>query len=297
MDGALRVGIVGAGPWANRIHGPGLHAHSGTRVSSVWARRTEAARALAEPHGAQVATSFDELLDSVDAVAFAVPPSVQGELAPVAARAGKHLILEKPLAGDVSAAREVAQAVRESGVAGLLMLTRRFSPELRDWLGKCAESDDWNGGAVRWLGAGLLDGDYATSPWRKEPDGALIDAGPHAIDLLDASLGRINQVQFARQNPDGLWNVIFDHEPGSTSVLTLSLHVPVRPAHVDLFLYGASGYAQLPHKRTPAHECYGRMLDELLSMIRRRRTEHPCDVRRGLHLQKVIDAVRQAAAR
>ena len=164
MDGALRVGIVGAGPWANRIHGPGLHAHTGTQVTSVWARRTEAARKLAEPLGARTAASFEELLDSVDAVAFAVPPPVQGELAPAAARAGKHLILEKPLAEDVSAARDVAQAVSDAGVAALQMLTRRFSPEMDDWLGKCAESSGWNGGTVRWLGAGLLDGDYAGSP-------------------------------------------------------------------------------------------------------------------------------------
>lgn len=295
MSEALRVGIVGAGPWANRTHGPGLRAHPGIRLASVWARRTESARALAEPLGAAVASSFEELLDSVDAVAFAVPPSVQGELAPLAAKAGKHLILEKPLAADVTGARVVAQAVRESEVTALLMLTRRFAPEMREWLANRSGSDGWMGGTLRWLGGGLLGGDYADSPWRNESDGALIDAGPHAIDLLDASLGKIKQVQFAQRNDNGLWNATFNHAGGATSTLTLSLRVPIRPAYVDLLIYGSHGHAQLTHKRTAAHECYAKLLDEFLTMVRDQRTEHPCDTRRGLHLQKVLSAVRQAA--
>lgn len=297
MDEALRVGIVGAGPWASRIHGPGLHSHSGIRLTSVWARRSKAARELAEPLGATAATDFEELLASVDAVAFAVPPAVQAELAPIAAHEGKHLILEKPLADDVQSAREVAQAVRESEVVALLMLTRRFSPELRDWLAEHDDPTGWSGGSLRWLGSGLLDGDYASSPWRHESGGALLDAAPHAIDLLDISLGRIKQVQFAQHDHNGLWNAVFSHEGGATSTLALSLRMPVRPAYVDLLVYGKAGHAQLSHRRTPAHECYARMLDEFLAMIRENRTKHPCDVRRGLHLQKVIAAVQQATSR
>ncbi|MER5394752.1 Gfo/Idh/MocA family oxidoreductase [Saccharopolyspora sp. NPDC002686] len=294
MDEALRVGVVGAGPWAHRVHAPGLHAHPGTRLAAVWARRSDAAKSLAGEHGAEVADSFDELLDSVDAVAFAVPPSVQAELAPRAARAGKHLVLEKPLAADRAGAEEIVEAVTGSGVAALMMLTRRFAPEVQDWLAGLRELGGVQGGTGRWLAGGLLAGDYAASAWRQEDDGALIDAGPHAIDLLDAALGAIEEVHFAHRGDDGLWQLVFGHEGGATSTLTLSLRMPVQPSLVDFAVYGEHGCAPLAGRRTAAHECYARLLDDLLSMASGERADHPCDVHRGLHLQRVLADVLNA---
>ncbi|MEV5543023.1 Gfo/Idh/MocA family oxidoreductase [Saccharopolyspora shandongensis] len=288
MDEALRVGVVGAGPWAHRVHGPGLSAHPGTRLAAVWARRPGAAKTFAEPYDAAVVDSFDELLESVDAVAFAVPPAVQADLAPRAAHAGKHLVLEKPLAADPAGAREIVEAVDEAGVAALLMLTRRFAPEVQEWLAGVRGLDGVQGGTGRWLAGGLLAGDYAASEWRQEQDGALIDAGPHAIDLLDAALGEIEQVHFAHRSSDGLWQLVFGHAGDLTSTLTLSLRMPVQPAMVDFAVYGEHGQAPLLGRRTAARECYARMLDDLLGMIREERTEHPCDVRRGLHLQQIL---------
>ncbi|TDD41721.1 Gfo/Idh/MocA family protein [Saccharopolyspora elongata] len=288
MDEALRVGVVGAGPWAHRVHGPGLSAHPGTRLAAVWARRPDAAKTFAESYDAAVVDGFDELLESVDAVAFAVPPAVQAELAPRAARAGKHLVLEKPLAADPAGAREIVEAVDEAGVAALLMLTRRYAPEVQEWLAGVRGLDGVQGGTGRWLAGGLLAGDYAASEWRQQQDGALIDAGPHAIDLLDAALGEIEQVHFAHRSSDGLWQLVFGHDGDLTSTLTLSLRMPVQPAMVDFAVYGEHGQAPLLGRRTAARECYARMLDDLLAMIREERTEHPCDVRRGLHLQQII---------
>ncbi|RKT84023.1 Gfo/Idh/MocA family protein [Saccharopolyspora antimicrobica] len=294
MDEALRVGVIGAGPWAHRVHAPGLQAHRGTRLASVWARRTEAAEALAGEHGAEVAGSFDELLGSVDAVAFAVPPAVQAELAPLAARAGKHLILEKPLADDLAGAQAIVDAVTGSGVAALLMLTRRFDPGVQRWLADLPDLGSFQGATGRWLAGGLLAGDYAASEWRQQDDGALIDAGPHAIDLLDAALGDIEQVHFAHRGADGLWQLVFGHEGGTTSTLTLSLRMPVQPSLVDFAVYGEHGCSPLTGRRTAALDCYAQLLDNLLVMIRENRVEHPCGVHRGLHLQRVIAAILKA---
>lgn len=60
--------------------------------------RREAAEHLAQRYGAATAATFDDLLERCDAVAFSVPPDVQATLAPLAARAGRHMLLEKPLA-------------------------------------------------------------------------------------------------------------------------------------------------------------------------------------------------------
>ncbi|KEI43680.1 Gfo/Idh/MocA family protein [Saccharopolyspora rectivirgula] len=294
MTELLRVGVVGAGSWAQRIHVPGLHAHGRIQLTAVWSRRPAAARALAEPYGAQVATDFDELLDSSDAVVFAVPPAVQAELAPQAAFAGKHLILEKPLASDVTGARRIVKAAEAANTAALMMLTRRYAPEVREWLAKLHSSTGWQGGSGRWLASGLLPGEHPGSQWRHE-EGAMLDAGPHAIDLLDAALGEIVNVRYAHRNSHDLWQVVFDHISGASSMLTLSLRMPIQPAVVDFAVYGENGYVQLPNGRTFAHHCYARMLDEFLFMIRTGRHWHPCDVRRGLHLQEVLAEVHSAA--
>lgn len=293
MDNALRVGVVGAGPWAHRIHGPGLRAHPGAAPAAVWARRPEAAKELAAEHGIPVADSFAQLLDSVDAVAFAVPPEVQAELAPQAALAGKHLILEKPLAADPGGAAAVAEAVHRSGVAALMMLTRRFAPETREWLQQLDRTGGWRGATGRWLGGGLLSSDYAASPWRRQ-QGALLDTGPHAVDLLDAALGVIEQVNYATCDQDDTWQVMFGHAGGATSSLTLSLRTPVQPSVVDFAAHGEHGYLPLAGGRTAARECYAQLLDDLLEMIGAGTSDHPCGAQRGLHLQRVLAAVRQA---
>jgi predicted dehydrogenase len=68
----------------------------GLSLAAVWARRAPAAVALAHEHGTAAVGSFDDLLAACDAVAFTVPADVQAQLAVTAARAGKHLLLEKP---------------------------------------------------------------------------------------------------------------------------------------------------------------------------------------------------------
>lgn len=77
----LAVALVGAGPWAEAVYAPMLAAGPETRLACVWSRRPQAARALAAAHGSEGVESFDALLERCDAVAFAVPPDVQAELA------------------------------------------------------------------------------------------------------------------------------------------------------------------------------------------------------------------------
>lgn len=83
---ALEVGLVGAGPWAQLVHGPVLAAGPETRLAGVWARRPEAASELAGRLGVRPFARYEDLVDASEALAFAVPPVVQAELAGAAAR-------------------------------------------------------------------------------------------------------------------------------------------------------------------------------------------------------------------
>jgi predicted dehydrogenase len=237
------------------------------------------------------AGSVDELLEQVDAVAFAVPPAVQGELAVKAAEAGKHLILEKPIAADLESARRLADAVAAAGVAALVVLTLRFAAQTRAWLAGLAEDGDWQGGGVRWLSGALLGGVYQGSAWRKD-DGALADIGPHAFDLMDAALGKITKVLASHRTPDDLWQLMFEHEGGGTSTATLSLKLPIDPTVVEFAVYGQHGYRVLGRRAGSSGESYTALLDDFAAMVACGATTHPCDVHRGLHLQRVIHEAR-----
>jgi predicted dehydrogenase len=113
---AIDVGLVGAGPWAQLVHGPVLVAGPETHLVGVWARRPDAASELASHLGVRPFDRYEDLLDACQAVAFSVPPAVQAELAATAARRGKALLLEKPIADDLNSARRLADAVGEAGV-------------------------------------------------------------------------------------------------------------------------------------------------------------------------------------
>ena len=108
-DKPLRFGLVGTGYWARITHAPALASGEGIEFAAVWGRDPGAARTLAAEHGVTAYADFDEFLAGVDAVAFAVPPDVQAGMAAQAAAAGKHLLLEKPIA---------TSAVLASGSAG-----------------------------------------------------------------------------------------------------------------------------------------------------------------------------------
>lgn len=289
-DTPLRMGLVGSGPWARRLHGPGVAAHPDTELVAVWARRPEAAAEVAELTGTTPVEDFDDLLDRVDAVTFAVPPAVQAPLALRAVEAGKHVVLEKPLAGSVEEAERLVAAAERAGVATLLVLTFRYGAETIAWLDEVHRLGGWHGGAGRWMSATLLDTKYDFSRWRHE-GGALADIGPHVFDLLDAALGPITEVVDAHfAEPGAVWHVLFGHAGGATSSATLTMHTPVTPVINDFAVFGANGYREFDASGD-APTRYAALLDDFVGMVRGGTTTHPCDIRRGLHIQRLLQAV------
>lgn len=255
----------------------------------MWARRADAAAEIAHPHGAVIAGSVEELLSGVDAVSFAVPPGIQAPIALDAVRAGKHVILEKPIASTVDEAERLAAAVAEAGVASMVVLTLRFAPETVAWLDELHRLGGWRGGGARWLSGALLDGMYAGSRWR-HVEGALADLGPHVFDLLDAALGEITEVVSAHRTEPDLWHVVLRHASGASSTASMSLRLPLQPGVTDIAVYGEHGYREFARGSTSALDSFAALLDDLTGMVHTGQTEHRCDIRRGLHLQRLIHA-------
>ncbi|MEU9553979.1 Gfo/Idh/MocA family protein [Streptomyces fumanus] len=285
----MRIGLLGTGPWADTAHAPALRRHDGLDFVGVWGRRPEAAEELAARHGTRAYADLDALLDDVEAVAIALSPDAQADQAVRAARAGRHLLLDKPLAVTAEHARAVAEAVRETGVASVVFFTSRFQPETEAWIAEQAGREDWFTARAEWLGAVFTgDSPYARSPWRREK-GALWDVGPHALSVLLPVLGDVRRVTAAAPGPGDTVHVVLDHDRGASSVLTLSLTAPPAAAGAAVELRGGAGVTSLPESAGDAVSALLRAGDALLDAARTGRP-HPCDAAFGLRVTEILAA-------
>jgi len=266
------------------VHAPMLATNPNTRLSGVWARRPEAAAELADAHATTAFSSLDALFDSCEAVAFAVPPDVQARIAVGAAAAGKHLLLEKPIADRVRTAERLVDAIDEAGVRSMVLLTWRYAAAVRSFL---AQTAAWRpfAGRARFVSGGLLGGHFAT-PWRLER-GPLVDLGPHVLDLLDAVLGPVRAVE-AHGQLLGWVSLDVWHDGGAISQAALCATVPLPSQRAGIEIYGAEGALELDCDSAVGPDTFATVADELATMVRSGRP-HPVDAARGLHLQRIIE--------
>ncbi|WP_369387020.1 Gfo/Idh/MocA family protein [Streptomyces sp. CG1] len=283
----MRIGLLGTGPWAHTAYAPALSGHPGVEFAGVWGRRPEAATALADEYGVPAYDDVDALLADVDAVALALPPSVQAELAVRAARAGRHLLLDKPLGVAVAEGRAVLAAAERAGVASVVFFTARFQKEPEAWIEEQAAVTGWFTARAQWLGAVFTsDSPFASSPWRREK-GALWDVGPHALSVLLPVLGDVRQVVAAVHGPADTVHLVLDHATGASSTLTLSLTAPPAAAGADVELRGEAGVALLPGSSEGAVPALVRAVDALLTAARTGRP-HACDAAFGLRVTEIL---------
>ena len=280
----LRTGLVGAGPWARAAHAPILTGGSETELVGVWARRPEAAEELAAEHGCPAFPDYQALLDSCDAVALAVPPDVQGDLALTAARAGKHLLLDKPVAGSVSQGEALERAVEDAGVASVVLLSMRFMTSMRAFL-KEAVAADPVGAVYAGLSGAFLSGPFSQSPWRHER-GVLVDVGPHVVDLLWCLLGPVESG--TADTHRGVVRLSLRHTGGAMSSAVLSAH-HTGPAVRSLQVLTADGVLQHDWS-TPDADWAGTVRREFAAAVTTG-APHPCDVRHGVELERVLARV------
>jgi predicted dehydrogenase len=294
---ALRFGLAGTGFWARIAHAPALASADGIEFAAVWGRNQKAAANLAATYGITAHHDIAAFLDGLDGVAFAVPPDVQAAIATTAASAGKHLLLEKPIATSAADADAVVQAVEQARVASVVFFTARFQADVRAWLAEAAARGGWAGGSAVWLGTALQESSPFNTPWRRDK-GALWDLGPHAVSLLWASLGPVTSV-LADAGPADVSHLVLHHESGASSTVTVTLSAPEAAGGFGLYLWGATGRLIAPEEEDDEPAVPLRTaLSELASNARSGRVSHPCDVRFGRDVGRVLaEAQRQIDAR
>ena len=291
----VRFGVAGTGHWANIVHIPGLKAQPEVELVGVWGRSPAPLAEVSGRHGIKAFGRFEDMLKEVDAVSISMPPAVQVELACIAADAGKHLLLEKPIAQTVEGAEKIAAAASRNGISTVVFFTRRFVPDFEQSL-QAASGRSWTGAKVTQHTDALLPGSpYERSVWRQRDNGALWDLAPHVLAALLAVLGPVERIS-AEHRPGRITVFTATHRSGAVSEVSLALHVdPAKTVGEYRLLANDESYV-LPLPTFERPWAFSIAAGELAANIRKDERKHRCDVEFGLEVVRVLAAAERSIA-
>lgn len=199
MDDKLRVASIGLGRWA-KVIASAAGRSSKLELVSCFSRQAAAREEFAAAYGCGTAESLEALLadPGVEAVLVTVPNDAHAEVIEQAARAGKHVFVEKPLAASIEDGRRIEKVVRETGIrlmvghsARMLAGSRRLKQLLEAGeLGEISlvEANFSNDRAL----------ELTPDKWRADPErnpgGPLIQLAVHNFDVVAYLLGPAESV-------------------------------------------------------------------------------------------------------
>ncbi len=191
----INVGIIGYG-WAATAHIAAINATKQGRVTAVYSSRPLDSAELSTRHGGTIRAyqSLDDLLadPDIDVVDITSYPSQHRDQAVAAARAKKHVILEKPMANSPEEVSDIVAAAEANGVRGCVCFECRYSNQFQvtkalideGLLGKLHYGEvDYYHGIGPWYGQ------YRWNTGKKDGGSALLTAGCHALDALLMLMG------------------------------------------------------------------------------------------------------------
>jgi len=223
----IRIAIIGTGAVAE-IHIQAFKAFQDRCEVRVLADLyPEKAEKLAEKHGisAVVCKDYREAVtrDDIDLVSICLPPSVHAEAAIAALEAGKHVIVEKPMASSLEECDAMIQAARKSGrILASIAQNRYKIPMMK--LKKILESGvagrvlHATANSLWWRGQNYYD-IWWRGTWNAEAGGCTMNHAVHHIDLLRWALGMPKEVTAVFTNAN--------HDNSETEDLSIAiLHYP-----------------------------------------------------------------------
>ena len=185
----VKWGVIGCGGIADRRTLPGMMLADNAELVAVMDANSDAAQRVAEKYGAKYAFStVEELLalDEIQAVYIASPVFCHKEQCELAAKAKKHILLEKPMGLTTDAAKEIAEICEAEGVklgVAFMMRFHTYHQKMREIItsGKIGEIVSARAQFTCWY-------PEMENCWRQEKKlsggGAMLDMGIHAIDLI-----------------------------------------------------------------------------------------------------------------
>src|SRR2546426_1144752 len=248
----LNAAIVGLGRWGQRlVESVSTPPSSAVRFTHAVVRTPAKAADFCKRHRLTV-TSFETVLRELDAVVLATPHSQHADQVVRAARAGKHVFVEKPFTLDVESALGAAGACQQAGVVLGLGHNRRFLPavaRMREIIesGALGELLHAEGAFSGNFGLG-----YQPGIWRatreESPAGGMTAMGIHIIDAFVHLVGRVASVRCESQRKvlsvdlDDTTSVLLRFENGATGYLST---LTATGRIVRLQIFGTRGWLHL----------------------------------------------------
>ncbi len=204
----MRMGLVGCGAIASWHHDAIDRKAERTRVTATIDPDPERADTLAARSGATPFASVDDALaaDAFDAALVMVPHHLHEEVAATVLAAGKHLLLEKPVAHTVEAAERLLARPRPDGVVFQIAENAQFWPEVlevRRLIGEGAVGEVIT--ARSWHCAPPMGDFYPEGAWRLSAGaaggGVAVDTGSHWFRPLRLWLGEVSEVLAVTGHP------------------------------------------------------------------------------------------------
>lgn len=193
VTGQLGVGLVGVG-WVAAQHLTAFSRNPHCRIVALCSRNEERARRKLSAEGlafpdARFTTRYRDLLSApdIDIIAIATPNHLHAEQAVAAARAGKHILLEKPTGLDHRELKQIRDAVRKAGVRTIVSFELHYNPYLRFARWFCESGRLGRLIFARFQYLSRVTDWYSGWSWVKTTKSGrshLLAAGCHAVDAL-----------------------------------------------------------------------------------------------------------------
>lgn len=249
----VKWGVIGAAGIADRRTIPGIMLAENAELHAVMDVNMELAEKIRTKYGAHKAyDNADALLSDprVDAVYISSPVIFHKEQSIKAARAKKHLLIEKPVALTSADSEEVAGICRQEGVlaaAGLMMRYHAYHQKMRDLVlsGRLGKVVSCRAQLTCW---------YPDIPgnWRQQKrtsgGGSFMDMGIHCVDLLQYITGgkakkiaAITGTKTFSYEVEDSASAIFELDNGANCYVDAYFNIPDAAAKCKLEIYGTRG--------------------------------------------------------
>jgi len=296
-------GLIGTGKIADDRILPGINAFTGNKLIGVVSREQSRADAFAKKFGAQHAyTSYAEMLKNpdVDVVAIHTPNHQHAEEAIAAARAGKHVFCDKPMATSAADAERIVRECEKAGVMLGVNFHNRFMPCFIETK-RIIDSGEIGKVILVQLEAspGARPGGTLSS-WRTDPKSAVLGTtnsiGVHVFDILRYMLSsEITEVTSLFDTPRDVMEEIalsiFRFDNGAMAQLTIHETAPY--PHNDYVIQGSKGRIT---GRGLTRSRAGGVMEVLTADGKTRTTEYPAINAHGASVAAFSAAVRDKRA-
>ena len=229
----LRVACIGMGWWSD-VLADAMRRSGKLEIVACYTRSEDKRRAFAAKYGCRAAPGYAAILEDrgIEAIVNTTPNDAHLETTRAAARAGKHVFLDKPIANTVSEGRAIVAACRKAGIVLALGYQRRRESQFR-WIRR--QIDEGAFGRLVNAEANISRdrlGQIDLGSWRYTakgmPGGVMLQIGIHYADVLEYLMGPVKAVngRFAQlvlpgDNPD-VASLVLEHESGALSTLNAS---------------------------------------------------------------------------